>query len=183
MKSSVIRAACKSTDALRNEYRDLFYIIDQESIAQHNIQYCVHVRNIPVGVRGVQLADLFNSQVWNVLIRYGENPQTDPFEAWILNIPLLKYAEELVNNVKEINGVPIECRAEKEPLNEWTLCVGNRNGRCKHAEQCIYRHVMCSTGDDCRDEMCPFSHSIGRVTEPSSRKKSSMYVERIIDLR
>ena len=141
--------------------------------------HCVHVQNIPAGVHSEQLAELFDCQVWDILIRRGENPDTDPCEAWILSIPLLSHAEALAAKVKHINGVPIQCEPQREPLNDWTLCAGNRDGNCRHGDRCIYRHVMCSTGDQCIDEACLFSHSVHRRTPPNTRKQPVAYVCRL----
>jgi hypothetical protein len=77
------------------------------------------------------LAKIFGSYVWDVLIRKGTHPDTDPFEAWIMNIPTMFDAEHLAATIASIDDVDVQCDAEKEPLNEWTLCSGNRDGWCK----------------------------------------------------
>jgi hypothetical protein len=117
------------------------------------------------------LANIFGSHVWDVLIRKGFHPDIDPFEAWIMNLSIMADAEQLAGSVKCIDGVDIQCNVEQEPLNEWTLCGGNRDGWCKHGNDCIYRHVTCASGDDCTNEKCPFSHSTRRDIAPNPRHK------------
>jgi hypothetical protein len=131
---------------------------------------------VPPHVSGEQLANIFNSNVWDVLIRKGLHPDTDPFEAWIMNIPLISDAEQLAATVKFIDEVEVECSAENEPINEWTLCSGNRDGWCKHRDGCIYRHVTCTSGDDCANEEWPFSHTKRRKIVPNPRYRPPGYV-------
>ena len=110
------------------------------------------------------------------MIRRGIFPDTDPFDAWIMNIADLSDAQQLATSVSSIDGVDIECSAEKEPLNEWTLCNGNRDGWCKHGNDCIYRHVMCSSGDQCTKEECLFTHTKQRKTKPNPKNRPPGYV-------
>jgi len=145
-------------------------------IAPHSIKFCVHVRNVPPHVSGERLANIFDSKVWDILIRKGTHPDKDPFEAWIMNIPTMSDAEQLGATVKCIDEVDVQCDAEKEPLNEWTLCSGNRDGWCKHGNDCIYRHVTCASGDECTNEECPFSHSKQRNIVPNPRYRPAGYV-------
>lgn len=139
------------------------------------MKFCVHVSRIPSHVTGEQLADIFDSQVWNILIRKGIHSDTDPFEAWILNISSMSAAESLAASVDSIDQVNIQCTPEIEPLNEWTLCNGNRDGWCKHGDICIYRHVTCTSGDACTKEECPFSHTKGRKTKPNPKNRPPGY--------
>ncbi len=150
--------------------------IDQQTIAPEDIKFCVHVRNVPPDVSGEQLAKIFNSNVWDVLIRKGSDPDRDPFEAWIMNISTMSDAEQLAVSVKFIGDMVIQCDAEIEPLNEWTLCSGNRDGYCKHKHDCIYRHVTCASGDKCTNVECPFSHSKQRKITPVPRNRPRGYV-------
>jgi hypothetical protein len=97
-----------------------------------------------------------------------------------MNIPIMSDAEQLAASVasivRSIDGVDIQCDAETEPLNEWTLCSGNRDGFCKHGTDCIYRHVNCVSGDKCVNEECPFSHSKRRKIMPNPRYRPAGYV-------
>ncbi|CAF0811461.1 unnamed protein product [Adineta ricciae] len=140
-------------------------------------RYCVRVRNIPSHVSGERLATAFNSNVWDVLIRKGRFLERDPMEAWILNIPTMFEAEQLALSVTDIDEVNIQCEAMKEPINEWTLCSGNRDGWCKHDRECIYRHITCVSGDECKNEECPFSHSKQRKIIPVPRYRPAGPVE------
>jgi len=122
------------------------------------------------------LAKIFDSNVWDVLIRKGIYPDTDPLEAWIMNISSISDAEQLAASVECIDEVNVQCNAEQEPLNEWTLCGGHRDGWCKHGNDCIYRHVTCTSGDGCTNEECFFSHSKQRKIVPNPRYKPAGYV-------
>ncbi|CAF4393556.1 unnamed protein product [Rotaria socialis] len=145
----------------------------ENTVAPNDINFCVHVKNIPPHVSGEQLATLFGSRVWDVLIRKGKFVDVDPFEAWILKLNSMTKAQQLAESVKSIDGVDIECNAEQEPLNEWTLCSGNRDGWCKHGNNCIYRHVTCTYGDECTIDQCPYSHSTQRAIVPNPRYRSA----------
>ncbi|UJR26048.1 hypothetical protein I4U23_007394 [Adineta vaga] len=158
VKSSCVRAAYERTIA-------------------DGFKYCVHVRNIPANVNGEQLATIFNSKVWDILIRRGTHPERDPMEAWILDIPTMLDAEELAASVTDIDGIDIQCNAETEPVNEWTLCSGNRDGWCKHDKECIYRHIICVSGDECKNEGCSYSHSKERKITPVPRYKPAAPVD------
>ena len=118
-----------------------------------------------------------------MLIRKGIHPDIDPFEAWILNIATMSVAELLAASVHCIDGVNVQCVPEIEPLNEWTLCNGNRDGWCKHCDDCIYRHVTCASGDGCTKEECPFSHTKRRKTKPNPRNRPPGYAFNDILLR
>jgi hypothetical protein len=150
--------------------------VDEQTIAPHDIQFSVHVRNIPPHVSGEQLATIFNSNVWDIIIRKGIHPDTDPFEAWIMNIAVESDAEELATTINCIDGVDVQCNVEREPLNEWTLCNGNRDGYCKYGNNCVYRHVTCVSGDGCQKEECPFSHTKQRKIKPNPRNRPPGYV-------
>jgi hypothetical protein len=126
---------------------------------------------VPPDVSGEQLATIFASDVWNVLIRKGSNPGRDPMEAWILDIPTMSDAEQLATSITNIDDVKIQCQAGTEPINEWTLCSGNRDGWCKHGQKCIYRHVTCASGDECKNDACSFSHSKQRKVVPFPSSK------------
>lgn len=151
-------------------------LVDEQSIAPNDLKYCVRVQNIPAHVHAEQLAAIFESHVWDILIRRGDNSEIDPFEAWILNITTMASAEQWATSVSEIQGAPVQCSAEEEPLNEWTLCGGNRDGHCKHGMNCIYRHLMCSSGDACQNEACSFSHSKRRPITPNPKTKPQPFV-------
>lgn len=154
----------------------MFVFTDEQTIASNDIQFCVHVRNVPPGVSGEQLATTFETRIWNVLIRKGADPDEDLAEAWIMNIPSMADAEQLAASVQSIEGIEVQCEAGKEPLNEWTLCSGNRDGWCKHGNNCIYRHITCTDGDQCSNEECPFSHTTGRKITPNPRQRPPGYV-------
>ncbi|CAF4947960.1 unnamed protein product [Rotaria sp. Silwood1] len=145
----------------------------ENTVAPNDMKFCVHVTNVPSHVSGEQLAILFRSRVWDVLIRKSINADTDPFEAWILKLNTLADAQQLAISVKTIDGIDVQCNAEEEPLNEWTLCSGNRDGWCKHDNDCIYRHVICKYGDECMYDQCPFSHSTKRNIVPNPRYRSA----------
>ncbi|CAF1104598.1 unnamed protein product [Rotaria magnacalcarata] len=146
---------------------------DENAVAPNDINFCVHVKNIPPQVSGEQLATLFGSRVWDVLIRKGKFVDVDPFEAWILKLNSMAKAQQLAESIKIIDGINIECNAEQEPLNEWTLCSGNRDGWCKHGNNCIYRHITCTYGDECTIDQCPYSHSTQRAIVPNPRYRSA----------
>jgi len=93
-----------------------------------------------------------------------------------MNIATMSDAEELAATVDCIDEVDVQCNAENEPLNEWTLCNGNRDGWCKHGDDCIYRHVTCTSGDGCQKEECPFSHTKRRRIKPNPRNRPPGYV-------
>ena len=122
------------------------------------------------------MGSIFIADVWDILIRKSPNPELDQSEAWIMNLHTMASAEELAASVTSIDGMNVHCRAEEEPLNEWTLCSGNRDGWCKHKDECIYRHVTCKSGDACPDEECPFSHSSERKVVPYPRYRPAGYV-------
>ncbi|CAF3973232.1 unnamed protein product [Rotaria magnacalcarata] len=145
----------------------------ENAVAPNDINFCVHVKNIPPQVSGEQLATLFGSRVWDVLIRKGKFVDVDPFEAWILKLNSMAKAQQLAESIKIIDGINIECNAEQEPLNEWTLCSGNRDGWCKHGNNCIYRHITCTYGDECTIDQCPYSHSTQRAIVPNPRYRSA----------
>ena len=93
-----------------------------------------------------------------------------------MDIPTLADAEQLAASVKCIDDVNVQCDAEKEPLNEWTLCGPNRDGWCKHDKECIYRHVSCASRDECKNEECPFTHTKQRKIVPIPRYRPPVYV-------
>lgn len=92
-------------------------------------------------------------------------------------------AQSLAASVNCIDRVNVQCVAEIEPVNEWTLCNCNRDGWCKHGNNCIYRHITCTSGDGCTKEECPFSHTKQRKTKPEPRNRPPGYVRITIVLR
>ena len=154
----------------------MLVFVDEQTLVSDDIKFCVHVKNLPPSISGEQLAIVFESRVWNVLIRKGADPSRDLGEAWILNIPTLVDAEQRVTSVQSIDGMEVQCQAGEEPLNEWTLCSGNRHGWCRHDKNCIYRHITCTSGDQCTNEECPFSHSIQRGITPNPRQRRTGYI-------